>query len=156
MDTSLIGFCHRPDGSVVLYQIREGLPSWSREANAAASMIGQSPTAVGAAPMGQGGGVGLHSGTTSSSHAPGPSSPMLTRDDGASDAAQPQGLASLNPTATAIMGMPRAPEPGHEAERSASPGAASETTQVESVPVSVEASRPPPKVSRSTRNSPAL
>ena len=153
MDTSLIGFCHRPDGSVVLYQIREGLPSWSREAKAAASIsIGQSPTAVGAVPMGQDGGVGLPSGTTSSSHPQGPSSPMLTGDGGASDAAQPQGLASLNPAATATADMPRAPEPGHEAERSASPGAASDTTQVESV----EASRPPPKVSRSTRNSPAL
>ena len=151
MDTSLIGFCHRPDGSVVLYQIREGLPSWSREAKAAASMIGQSPTAVGAAPMGQDGGVGLPSGTTSSSHPQGPSSPMLTGDDGASDAAQPQGLASLNPTATAA-GDASASESGHEAERSGSSGAASETTQVESV----EASRPPPKVARSTRNSPAL
>ena len=151
MDTSLIGFCHRPDGSVVLYQIREGLPSWSREAKAAASMIGQSPTAVGAAPMGQDGGVGLPSGTTSSSHPQGPSSPMLTGDDGASDAAQPQGLASINPTATAA-GDASASEQGLEAERSGSPDAASETTQVESV----EASRPPPKVSRSTRNSPAL
>ena len=76
---------------------------------------------------------------------------MLTGDDGASDAAQPQGLASINPTATAA-GDASASEQGLEAERSGSPDAASETTQVESV----EASRPPPKVSRSTRNSPAL
>ena len=98
MDTSKLGYCTTPNGGIVAYQLSEGLPSWSLEAQQQASR-GEAPAAASSAeelgPHAQGVGAGAPAEAAPEAAPEGQPSPVVQDGDddmvvvGAPEAASP-------------------------------------------------------------------